>query len=511
MRAAPTGEDVELFRDVVARRVGLRFDDGRLGQLAELLERRLGAVGEPPGPYLARLQAGANEPELRVLVRELTVAETYFFRNVEQFRALAEVALPARMQAQAGARRLRILSAGCASGEEPFSLAIVVAQSVPEPPWTVSIRGIDVNPAVLERAAQGRYSAWALRETPAETRARWFTASGRDFVLDPGLRSRVTFEERNLTEPAPDLWQPGAWDIVFCRNILMYFTRDHAAALVARIAAVLAPGGYLFLGHAETLRGLSQDFHVRHTHGTFYYERRASARERPATPLAAMDAATDAALPQGLPEATADAPTSWVEAIQKASERIETLASSARRPSPAVGGRPKPLAAWSLGAAVELLKTERFDEALELLHGLPPESHRDPDVQLLRATLLTHSGRLEDAQRVCEELLEADDLSAGAHYLLALCREARDDIGGAQDHDQVAAYLDPGFAMPRLHLGLMARRSGDVPAARRELTLALELLLREDSSRLLLFGGGFTRDALLALCRAELSAAGASA
>jgi chemotaxis protein methyltransferase CheR len=99
-------------------------------------------------------------------------------------------------------------------------------------------------------------------------------------------------------------------------------------------------------------------------------------------------------------------------------------------------------------------------------------------------------------------------LNAGAHYLLALCRESAGDRQGALDHDRAAIYLDPGFAMPRLHLGLMARRGGDAEGARRELGEALLLLRREDISRLLLFGGGFGREALISLCRGELLSAG---
>jgi chemotaxis protein methyltransferase CheR len=109
---------------------------------------------------------------------------------------------------------------------------------------------------------------------------------------------------------------------------------------------------------------------------------------------------------------------------------------------------------------------------------------------------------------VSAQLLERDELNTGAHYLLALCRESAGDRQGALDHDSAAVYLDPAFAMPRVHLGLMARRAGDSEGARRELGQALLLLKREEASRLLLFGGGFTRDALIALCRAELVSAG---
>jgi chemotaxis protein methyltransferase CheR len=161
-----------------------------------------------------------------------------------------------------------------------------------------------------------------------------------------------------------------------------------------------------------------------------------------------------------------------------------------------------------VGIALDLLRRERFSEALALVQALPREHGGDADVLLLQAALLIHGGRLEAAETACRELLVHDDLNAGAHYVLALCREGAGDSRGAVEHDQVAIYLDPAFAMPHLHLGLLARRTGDREAARRELTQALMLLQREEASRLLLFGGGFSREALVALCRSELAACG---
>jgi chemotaxis protein methyltransferase CheR len=161
--------------------------------------------------------------------------------------------------------------------------------------------------------------------------------------------------------------------------------------------------------------------------------------------------------------------------------------------------------------AVDLLGREQFSEAQSVLDALPPDRARDPEVLLLTAVLHTHGGNLVSAERVCAELLERDELNAGAHYLMALCRESAGDDPGAVDHDRIATYLDPGFAMPRLHLGLLARRAGDREAARRDLRQALLLLQREDSAHLLLFGGGFSRNALMTLCRAELVSCGDAA
>jgi chemotaxis protein methyltransferase CheR len=511
---------VARFRACVAGRLGLAIEDTRLGTLAEILSRRSARARGGVDGYLTKLESSAElGEEVKLLALELTIGETYFFRNAEQLRAFSALPLP-QCSPHSAARGLRILSAGCASGEEPYSLAIVLREQPRIAAGAeVSILGIDVNASALERAARGSYSAWALRETDAATRARWFRRDGETFSLIESVRAMVCFQERNLAEENFALWQPEAFDVVFCRNVLMYFTPDAARAAVSRIARSLVPGGYLFLGHAETLRGLSQDFHLCHTHDTFYYRRRAAseaARLVDARGTREQNPARPA--PSWTPPVASVAPLldagSWVETIRVSSERIQSLAEAPRSGSRAAGpgestspaelGELRQLPVWSVALIVELLRQERFADAKQLLSTLPPEAARDPDVLLLRAVLFTHGGDLTLAESLCRELLALDETSAGARYLMALCREHVGDVRGATEHDQIAVYLDPSFAMPRLHLGLLARRTGDPDQARSELMQALALLEREDSSRLLLFGGGFGREALIALCRAEL-------
>jgi chemotaxis protein methyltransferase CheR len=231
-----------------------------------------------------------------------------------------------------------------------------------------------------------------------------------------------------------------------------------------------------------------------------------------AEPVVPVGAALGAAGPTMPPSLTAlvDTGDTWVEAIARAADRIQVLSARPRgaapsRPAAAVL-REAPL--WDLGGSLELLQDERFGDALDLVQRLPPESARDPEVLLLRAGLLTHSGQFERAEAVCTDLLQLDELNSGAYYLRALCREGAGDRPGAVEQNRIAAYVDPSFAMPRLHLGFLARRAGDLPAAHLEFGQALLLLRREDASRLLLFGGGFGREALIALCRAELVACG---
>lgn len=486
-------DHVEQFRSIVARCLGLAFEDAKLGFLSEVLHARARENREAPEGYLARL-ANPSTAEIGALAEALTVGETYFFRNRAQFDALVGLALLDRIRARGARKQLRLLSAACSSGEEAYSLAIAARGVLPDPGWTISVRAVDLNPAALRRAAAGRFSSWAFRETSEELQRTWFTRDGRDLVLDDRIRTAIQFEQRNLAVDDPDLWQPGAYDVIFCRNVLMYFTPEVAQGVVARIERALAPGGYLFLGHAETLRGISQQFHLCHTHGTFYYQRRGDGvSPPPPTPD------VERVAPELL--AAVEGADGWVDAIRRAADRIRVLAEA----PPQVTAEP-PRARPDLARVLELLQGERYDEALALLDGLSGISAHDPDVLLLRSVVLTHAGRCAEAEVACRRLLEIDELHAGAHYVMALCREVAGDRQGAADHDQTAAYLDPMFAMPRLHLGLLARRAGDRETARRELAQALVLFQREDTSRLLLFGGGFQRDVLIALCRAELAA-----
>jgi chemotaxis protein methyltransferase CheR len=495
------------FRTWIARRFGLRFDDSKLEFLAELLNRRAENRGLATHEYLNRLQSRQPEAELQALAFELTVPETYFFRHMDQFRAYAEVALPEARGMRGASNTIRILSAGCATGEEPYSLAMMARE---RGAGNVDIHALDISSAVLAKAARGIYSPWALRETPAGSQKRWFKEVGKEFELDASIRTAVTFHAANLSEDGQDVWASHRYDVIFCRNVLMYFTEDAAQELVRRLTSSLVRGGHLFLGHAETLRGLSDEYHLCHTHGTFYYQRKPALNDKNAAiggynpEMVAVDPSHVAA------DAPAEWPVAgtWLQTIEQASERIRALT---ERPAAAAARRERPVVVDSpprLQAVLELLKEERFADALELLGAETAKSAQDPDSLLLRAALLTHSGQLAAAERVSAQLLVRDELNAGAHYLLALCRESAGDQAGALEHDRTAIYLDSSFAMPRLHLGLMARRAGDWDEARRQLTEALPLLKREDASRLLLFGGGFRREALIALCHAELKSAG---
>jgi chemotaxis protein methyltransferase CheR len=528
-----TREQLERFRATIGDRLGLRVADDRLGDLATLLASRFESSHEPSiDTYLTRLSSGGGRDELRALVTALTVGETFFMRSPAQFDALAAL-VPASMARRA--RKLRILSAGCASGEEPYSVAILALERFPQLAPLLEIVAVDANIGALEKASAARYSPWSMRDMPPALVKRWFVAEGRELVLSDVARQMVVFAERNLAEDDSIFWSAGAFDVIFCRNVLMYFSEVAARAVVARFARAIPPGGHLFLGHAESLRGVSVDFELCHTHETFYYRRCDASRasSSPTLPRRPADAVADSIA--RLAEVSVDEssvapdPTAWIDAIQRSSDHIEKLARgrddgrvaagpttreagfgaglttgiAPQAPTPGLGSASP---AEGLPEILALLREERFADAIARLRALPSARLVDVTVQTMLAIALTNSGQVAEAREVCARILSVDPRGVGAHFLLALCAELAGDDAAALEHARTASGFDPTFGMPHLHLGLLARRAGDHATAQAELARALVLLRDDDEARVALFGGGFGRDALVRVCEAELRA-----
>ena len=297
-RCAP-GE-VEEFAEAIERQFGHQQDVRRVVDLTAVLEGRLRAVNAPGFASYRLLLEQADQAEWTALAPLLTVPETYFFRMPEHFEALALEAIPEVMRRNQARRTLRLLSAGCASGEEAYSLRILLHERFPQlADWRVEVVGVDLSEAALERARAGEYNAWSLRATSDARRRANFTAAGKLFRLRPAARAGVEFQRGNLLAPAPAGELP--YDVIFCRNVLIYFSEQAMREAVARLMARLAPQGYLFLGPAESLRGLSRDFNLCHRHDTFFYRLKAGARLAPIPPRQTVRAATGTGRPRQTP------------------------------------------------------------------------------------------------------------------------------------------------------------------------------------------------------------------
>ncbi|QRK13854.1 chemotaxis protein CheR [Archangium violaceum] len=461
------------FVALVEKRLGLFYDKAQWGELEPLLAER--SAGSGVERYLEQLASSSTQQEeWKALAERLTVGETYFLRHPTQLETLVDQVLPSFLRQTSN---IRVLCAGCSSGEEPYSVALLARERGRVDASRLRILGIDVNPRAISHARRACYSPWSLRAVPLAMREQWFQRTPEGFSLRPQVRDQVIFEERNLMEEAPAFWAPGSFHAILCRNVMLYFPPEAMRRIIARMAQALVPGGYLFLGPSETLRGISDDFELLRGGDAFYYRLRQPA--------------------QASASALAMAPPA---ALQRTSSQVTfpVVVPPAPAPAPAPDG---------VDGVLHLLAAERYTEAWSLLESLPqlPPSSQ-PRALLLRAVLHLHAGRLGQAEQLGRQLAATSVTEAPAHYLLGLCLEQFGDEVGARGRYVASVRADPTFALGQLRAGTLARRAGDVVEARVALRMALSLLPQEKPLYLSLFGGGFGRHGLMQVVLQELQA-----
>ncbi len=446
----------------IAERMGLHFPEDRWADLARglqiaSLELGLGDL-DTNAEWLTTKALSVRQIE--TLASCLTVGETYFFRDPASFETLARDILPRLVTSRAGSSRsLRLWSAGCCTGEEAYSLAITCTRAVPVlDDWNISILATDINPKALAKAEAGLYSDWSFRGTPPSFREQFFSkAADKKALIAPTLKKHIHFAYLNLAEDAyPSLHNhTNAMDVIFCRNVIMYFTPEHQARVVASLHRSLVDGGYLFVNPAEASHALFLMFAVENIGDLILFRKRPQGTHCPAEPAPGGPVARGWA-----PEPTADLTPPPALAIPPAV--------SAPRPPPVAAPIPK-----------------------------------DP---LVLARTCANQGRLEEALAFCEAAIAADRSNPAAQFLYAIiCQEL------GRNDEAVAAlgkvlYLDQDFILAHHALGDLYRQLGKKKESRRHLVLALELLSGRSRDEVVPESDGMTCGRLLESVRALLGA-----
>lgn len=449
-------------RALVASRLGLDFPDGRRADLGRgLVQACRASSASTPETYLTWLATLPDQsPEWRRLAGHLTVGETYFFRDRACFDALEREVLPSLIAArrEAGLSRLRLWSAGCATGEEAYSLAILLDRLLPDrADWALTILATDINPEALEAARRGCYRDWSFRETPRWIRDRYFHRRGAEtFEVAPRIRGMVTVAPLNLAEdgyPAV-VTNTSAMDLILCRNVLMYFTREAQRAVVARLKLALVTGGWLAVSPAEASAELFRPLVPVTFPGAILYRRAPGPLAPPLPHWQAETVWPDSPVPWPF----ADAPGGLVAAE-----------------SPVPSRPPEPVEA-------------------------PP----DTATELRRARALADQGRLEEARDLCEGVLARTRLDPEAYLLLAAIHQERGELGAAMAALRRAIYLAPDSAPAHFLLGSLLLRQGQRRQGKRSLETVVSLLSRIPRDEALPGCDGLTAGRLLATARAHL-------
>lgn len=268
-----------LLRDLIAQHTGVFFGEERRDQLADKLSDLVASLGMSSFLdyyYLLRYDA-SREQHWLALVDRLAVPETYFWRQPEQIRALAQIVAPEHFAAHPG-RALRVWSAACCSGEEPISLAIALDQEGLLDRMPIEIVASDASPALVERARRGIYGERSFRSLPPELRARYFHSHGDRWRVDPKVHERIRWTTANIVDPE-SVRPLAAADVIFCRNVFIYFADETITRVTQSFAEGLADDGRLFLGASESLTRLETSFELAELGGAFVYVKDTTARE----------------------------------------------------------------------------------------------------------------------------------------------------------------------------------------------------------------------------------------
>ena len=287
MSAIPP-QQLAALSDLVGRWTGLHFPEERYVELERGLVRASKDFGHgSPSTFVdfCLTTPDLTADQVQTLAWHLTIGETYFLRGGQTFTVLEREVLPELLLARRdGERQLRLWSAGCAGGEEPYSLAITVSRTVPDlSDWNVTILATDINTRALHKASEGVYSDWSFRDTPDWLRPQFFgTTTAGDWAIRPEIKRRVTFSYLNLAaDPYPSLaTNTNAMDIIFCRNVLMYFSAETMRRVVGRLHDALRDGGCLFVAPSEASHEFFPQFERVTTRGEIFYRKNVAGASR---------------------------------------------------------------------------------------------------------------------------------------------------------------------------------------------------------------------------------------
>jgi chemotaxis protein methyltransferase CheR len=461
----------ERLSHFIAENIGLHFPPERITDLQRGLGAAAAEFGFADHARCAEwvLSGVLTRPQLHALAGHLTVGETYFFRERRTFEALSNVILPEIISRRRGReQRLRLWSAACCTGEEAYSLAILLQQLLPDwKDWNVTILATDINERFLQKAAAASYGEWSFRDCTPLFKERHFTRApdGR-YEMAAQIRDWVRFAQLNLAEDSfPSLsTDTNAMDVILCRNLLLYFTAAHARKLVVKLYNALVDGGWLAVSPSECSQELFSRFATVNFPGAILY-RKDGVMERTARARAAS-------LPQ--PVIAFEPPP--------APPKPATVVTEAPVQSEVAPVRPQPLTAAEYafsqgryGEAVDALLPAFADSAVDISTGRLPAEHESHAFSVL-ARAYANQGNLTAALLWTARWIDSNKIEPTAHYLRAMILQEKGEWRDARRSLQSALFLQPDFALAHFALGNVARADGRAAEANKHFANALRSL-----------------------------------
>ncbi len=468
------------FKCLIREKCGLSFEDSREAILAEGIKTRLSerAVASHEA-YLTLLSCEPDE--FNRLVNLITVKETYFFREAEHFKILTETLIP-ELSPKTKNRRIRIVCAGCSTGEEPYSIAIALAARFgPEFSNMFSVVGFDIDEEALCKAKTGVYAQHSFRGVPDQIRKDFFKEQENGYLISETVREGVEFLRLNIFgDSYPDTIRNA--DVIFYRNVSIYFEPEAQQRIFRNLAGILNKKGYLFLSSAETFIHNSGVLSLIEKEGVFLYEKGVTVQlgERRKPPRCRNKSVALAT--QGLTE-TSTAKTKYA-AARKMDE-------------------PHQLFDQALALAVD----KKYDNALQLTERILRLQPSFMKAHMLQAGILINLQRLDEAEIVCCRGMELDQWCLEGHLLLGLISRIQGNAEEARKRFKAAVYVKSSCWLAHFYLAEIYRVEGDRQRACREFEIVIKLLEENGFSDhgLTFFSLSFPMEQVVHLCRHNLA------
>ncbi len=480
---------ISRLSDHLSTHMGLHFPEKRWGELRKKMSAAMEVFDYKSEEEFIHwlLSAPLTQHQVELLACRLTVKETYFFRENQTFEALKKSILPELISMRRKTdTRLRIWSAGCSTGEEAYSIAILLTEVIPDiKDWNITILATDINPDALQRAKKGIFSEWSFRDIPSRIKSQYFDSLGNGhYAIRSPFKEMITFSYLNLSEDTYPLLSnnTNAMDLIFCRNVLMYFAPERVQKVLQRFRQALLDRSHLIVSVVEASPLLSAGFApVRFTGTTLYRKDNNCANETRINPVPPLFSAEASAKPvdQSKP--------------------------------PRLSGRPRlkdtkatKLTAKTLTPYEEALDSYRkglYEETERSLVGILSANPDSLQAIILLTRALANQGKLTDAFSWSEKAISADKLNPGLYYLRATVLEEQGKPQEAIASLTRALYLDPDFVLAHFSLSNLTKRLGRHDESRKHLRNTVELLSRYRPDEILPESGEITAGRLAEILR----------
>lgn len=487
-----TPEEFARFRDYIHQHSGIYLEEQKADSLRISLITRATRFSVASLNQYYEMLIG-NDDEFKELMNLVTINETSFFRFPQQFEAMRKYVIPEIIEGKLPTnRQFRVWSAGCSTGEEPYTIAMTLLDSGLEGlGYNLEVMGTDVSTNALMKAKNGVYPARGLHSVPNSVTSRFFEPTPHGHRVTDRVRKLVTFQYHNLIKEPYPLALMGNWDIIFCRNVTIYFRLESTRRVVENFYESLNPGGYLFIGHSETLTSITDKFEPVEVGGVFLYRKTKARTGIGFTPTARPKPAERPSTVRLAEESRAR------RASEPPRRRLFERAAPAPVPAdadaPAAGTASVPQLLEAARLASEQGRNDAVLEAIAEVRRLDPDN---AEAYLLSAYVHADQGEMDEAFEECHKALSIDPLLAAARYVLGIIHLGRGEQMAALSEFKRTIYIDPGFALAHLNLANLYRAQGAIGDACREYDNTLRTLYENPEGPWTWFLGGFKPDLL---------------